>query len=68
MENTHHPTIQILNPKTGNLKITCGHCGSKQTVEPAVTGPDGWIYGSAADFCDNCDKGFQEVQAEEDQR
>ena len=51
-------TLQVLNPNTGVLKITCGHCQHKQTVEPAVSEKGGWIYGSGADFCEECDEAF----------
>jgi len=55
--NTTHQTVDT---ETGCLRIVCGHCGHKQGVEPAVSDEGGWIYGSGADFCEECDRAFQE--------
>ena len=56
MSTTH----QTIDTETGCLRIVCGHCGHKQGAEPAVTDEGGWIYGSGADFCEECDRAFQE--------
>lgn len=54
----YDPWVKRVDELTGELTIICPHCDSVQAVEPAGPHPEGWIYGSGADYCDSCGRAF----------
>ena len=62
-------TEQIFHRDTGLLEIVCGYCGHEYKVEgdevgghnpfqlrhPRSSEEPSFIYGSSADYCDDCD-------------
>ena len=59
---THTPTasMAVCDKDTGSLTILCADCGAVHTVKAVSWDADGasGFYGSAADFCDTCDKPY----------
>ena len=62
-------TIQTFHRDTGLLEIECGSCGHEQEVKGIECGggynpihesheDSYFMYGSAADYCNDCDSSF----------